>query len=78
MWIDDTLFYRVVLTVTVSIMFFTLGALGIVSCMPRWKHWEEGRLIGSRLLETEEDVRSIQNIQYLLTLQYDLMAVRLE
>jgi hypothetical protein len=71
MWIDDTLFYRVVLTVTVSIIFFTLCALGIVSCTLRWKHWEEGRYPGSRLLETDESKEDVHSIrQFLLTLQY--------
>jgi hypothetical protein len=36
------LFYHVVLTVTVSILFFTLCALSVDSCTPWLKHYEEG------------------------------------
>jgi hypothetical protein len=37
------LFYRVVLTVTVSILFFIMGALNIEWCTPWLKHYSRRR-----------------------------------
>jgi hypothetical protein len=48
------LFYRVVLTVTVSILFFIMGALNIESCAPWLRHYSR------RIRRTDEGANDLK------------------
>jgi len=73
MRIDDTLFYRVVLTVTVAMIFFRPVRAGHCFMYASVEALGRRKISWIETDESKEDVRPIQ-----FPLQYDLMIVRVE